>query len=77
MASPTNSRSSEDLEKNSDNTRHVDAVEVKEKAPDTFYVNKYGALGPFMQKLFEIGVEARGVERVPEDQRNPKNAWNK
>ncbi|KIP11708.1 hypothetical protein PHLGIDRAFT_99130 [Phlebiopsis gigantea 11061_1 CR5-6] len=29
-----------------------------------------------MQKLFASGVEARGVERVPEDQRETKNVWN-
>lgn len=78
MASPAHSLSSEDVEKKSLDGQHVDATryEVKEEAPETFYVNRYGALGPFMQKLFKHGVEARGVERVPEDQRNPKNSWN-
>lgn len=79
MTSPAHSVSSEDVEKKSFDGQHVDAAryEVKEETPETFYVNKYGALGPFMQKLFKHGVEARGVERVPEDQRTPKNSWNK
>ena len=38
---------------------------------------KYGRLGPVLQKLFASGVEARGVERVPEDQRETKHIWNK
>ena len=50
---------------------------VKEEAPESFYVSKYGALGPVLQKLFASGVEARGVERVPEDQCDPKHTWNK
>ncbi|EJD03007.1 uncharacterized protein FOMMEDRAFT_156365 [Fomitiporia mediterranea MF3/22] len=49
----------------------------KEVAPETFYASKYGALGPMFAKLFDSGVEARGIERVPEDQRDPKNTWNK
>lgn len=46
-------------------------------APDLALVQRYGRLGPFLAKLFESGVEARGVERVPEDQRETKNMWNK
>lgn len=38
---------------------------------------RYGKLGPIMQKLFASGVEARGVERVPESERENKNVWNK
>ncbi len=38
---------------------------------------KYGKLGPVMQRIFASGVEARGVERVPEDQRENKHVWNK
>ena len=52
-------------------------VGVKEEAPESFYVSKYGALGPVLQKLFVSGVEARGAERVPEDQRDPKHTSNK
>lgn len=55
----------------------VDVVKVKDEAPDTYYVNKYGPLGPILAKLFASGVEARGVERVPEDQREEKHTWNK
>lgn len=50
---------------------------VREEDPEVLYVSKYGRLGPIMARLFASGVEARGVERVPEDQRDPKNTWNK
>ncbi len=40
-------------------------------------VKRYGRLGPLLSKLFASGVEARGVERVPEDERETKNMWNK
>ncbi|KAF8990473.1 cytosine-purine permease [Cyathus striatus] len=39
-------------------------------------VARFGPLGPLIGKLFEIGVEARGVERVPEDQRDDTHYWN-
>ena len=55
----------------------VNEVKVKEEQPESYYVQKYGALGPVLQKLFASGVEARGVERVPEDQRSTRNMWNK
>ena len=48
-----------------------------ERSPDAVYVNRYKRFGPWMSKLFASGVEARGVERVPEDQRDSKNMWNK
>ena len=54
----------------------VDAT-VKEKEPDEFYISRFGFLGPFLGKLFSSGVEARGVERVPEDQREKTHLWNK
>ena len=38
---------------------------------------RYGKLGPVMQRIFASGVEARGVERVPENERETKNVWNK
>ena len=38
---------------------------------------RYGKLGPIMQRLFASGIEARGVERVPENERETKNVWNK
>lgn len=70
----------------------MDAYEDKEKGspspvlrpdvdsdvdPSQAIVARFGALGPFIANLFEIGIEARGVERVPEDQRDDKFAWNK
>ncbi|KAH0835002.1 cytosine-purine permease [Lanmaoa asiatica] len=40
-------------------------------------VKRFGIFGPLLSKLFNSGVEARGVERVPEHQRETKNYWNK
>ncbi|KAI0685083.1 cytosine-purine permease [Cytidiella melzeri] len=37
---------------------------------------RYGKLGPAMQRIFASGVEARGVERVPESEREYKHFWN-
>lgn len=52
-----------------------------ETAPDDSLIAdryaRYGALGPVMQRLFASGVEARGIERVPESERESKNIWNK
>ncbi|EIW87465.1 cytosine-purine permease [Coniophora puteana RWD-64-598 SS2] len=55
-----------------------DVYEVRsaEVAPENTIARRFGALGPILTKLFNSGVEARGVERVPEDQRETKNAWN-
>lgn len=50
---------------------------VAEEAPDNVIVSRFGFMGGFLSKLFASGVEARGVERVPEDQRETKNTWNK
>lgn len=79
MASHSSSVSSpinDDKEKYAgDVQQHV--APVKEEAPETFYASKYGALGSVLSRLFASGVEARGVERVPEDQRESKRAWNK
>ncbi|KAI0778628.1 cytosine-purine permease [Trametes elegans] len=47
-----------------------------EAAPERVLVHRYGRFGPLLAKLFASGVEARGVERVPEDQRETKNMWN-
>ncbi|KAJ6508498.1 permease for cytosine/purines, uracil, thiamine, allantoin-domain-containing protein [Mycena sanguinolenta] len=61
------------------------SYEDKEKNPTTFetardedVINKFSGsvMGGFMARLFASGVEARGVERVPEDQRETKNMWN-
>ncbi|KAI6135916.1 permease for cytosine/purines, uracil, thiamine, allantoin-domain-containing protein [Pisolithus sp. B1] len=47
-----------------------------EVAPDQAIAKRFGAFGPFLEKLFASGIEARGVERVPEDQRETRNTWN-
>ena len=79
MALSASTRTSADKEKDyGDDERHVQVNQVyAEEHPDAYYVEKYGALGPAFQKLFSNGVEARGVQRVPEDERDPKNMWNK
>lgn len=45
--------------------------------PGHAIVARFGFLGPFISKLFELGVEARGVERIPEDIRDETHIWNK
>lgn len=52
-------------------------VPILEAAPEDVYVRRFGRFGPVLAKLFNSGVEARGVERVPEDQRETRNEWNK
>ncbi|KAJ7241711.1 cytosine-purine permease [Mycena haematopus] len=47
-----------------------------EISPDDAIVKRFAFMGPVLSKLFESGVEARGVERVPEDQRDGRNMWN-
>ena len=47
-----------------------------ERDPDSALANRFGSVGPLLSKVFASGVEARGVERVPEDQRGNKHAWN-
>ncbi|KAI9566325.1 cytosine-purine permease [Boletus coccyginus] len=51
-------------------------VYAAEDAPDTVIAKRLGVFGPMVSKLFKSGVEARGVERVPENQRETKNSWN-
>lgn len=48
-----------------------------EAAPDRVIARRFGRLAPILLRLFASGVEARGVERVPENQRVSKNAWDK
>ncbi|KAJ6621821.1 hypothetical protein B0H10DRAFT_947095 [Mycena sp. CBHHK59/15] len=69
--SPSPTHSYEDKEKSP-------AVEhnTLETSPDDVIVNRFAFMGPALSKLFASGVEARGVERVPEDQRETKNTWN-
>ncbi|KAG6333319.1 hypothetical protein ID866_5767 [Astraeus odoratus] len=56
-------------------TSTVDASEA-EIAPAKAIARRFGTFGPLLEKLFASGVEARGVERVPEDQRETRNMWN-
>jgi hypothetical protein len=51
--------------------REIDA------APDLVMARRFGRLGLFLSRLFASGIESHGVERVPENQRESKNAWNK
>ena len=75
---PPSSYSSDDKEKGFIPEVEVD---VDQTAPDDSVIAdrfaRYGKLGPFLQKVFASGVEARGVERVPENERETKNMWNK
>ena len=64
-----------DTEKGSYVEQHVE--DVKEEAPEAFYISKYKAVGPLLKRLFSFGVEARGIERIPEDQRDSKNSWDR
>ncbi|TFK32555.1 cytosine-purine permease [Crucibulum laeve] len=47
-----------------------------DRDPSHAIVARFGALGPLLARLFDSGVEARGVERVPEDQRDDVHYWN-
>ena len=51
--------------------------DIAERAPEAVIVKRYGRLGPVLERMFAHGVEARGVERVPEDERSSKNMYNK
>lgn len=57
-------------------TTTTSASPVQEVAPDAAIVHRFGKFGGWMGSLFAAGVEARGVERVPEDDRETKNSWN-
>ncbi|KAJ7095711.1 permease for cytosine/purines, uracil, thiamine, allantoin-domain-containing protein [Mycena belliarum] len=70
---PSPAHSYEDNEKN---TGPQGSAPDSEASPDDVLVNRFGFMGPALAKLFASGVEARGVERVPEDQRENKNMWN-
>lgn len=52
-------------------------VNPTEAEPSQAIVARFGVLGPFLAKLFDLGVEARGVERVPENMRDETHFWNK
>lgn len=49
---------------------------LAEKEPDRVLASRTSVLGKLYQRFFSMGVEARGVERVLEDDRDPKNALN-
>ena len=68
-----------DLSHNKEESHVTDSLAVasSEAAPEAALLRRYGRLGPLLSRLFANGVEARGVERVPEDQRETKNMWNK
>lgn len=55
----------------------VAEFDTAEHAPEAVIVKRYGRLGPILERMFAHGVEARGVERVPEDERSSKNMYNK
>jgi hypothetical protein len=61
----------EDKEKGPDDDHHAII------SPEPPLPHRFGVLGPAIDKLLASGVEARGVERVPEDERETKNIWNK
>ncbi|KAF8555380.1 hypothetical protein OG21DRAFT_1507789 [Imleria badia] len=65
-----------DREKGVENGDTEASESAVEDAPDQVIVNRFGVFGPLLSKFFKIGVEARGVERVPENQRETKNSWN-
>jgi hypothetical protein len=58
---------------------HVQTARVTEaeEDPSKVYIERFGIFGSFLSKLFASGVEARGIERVPEDQREHRRIWNK
>lgn len=58
---------------------HLGATQLvdEDEAVKNATANRFGALAPALTKLFAIGVEARGVERVLEHERDPKLVWNK
>lgn len=47
-----------------------------EAPPEHAIAARYGPAQAFFKKLFALGVEARGVERVPEDERTDRNSLN-
>lgn len=68
--------SSDDKEKG-----YVAGIDIDQAAPDESAIvdrfARYGKVGSVIRFMLASGVEARGVERVPEDQRETKNMWNK
>lgn len=59
-------------------TRESDPPEyVGEQNFNRNAAQRFGTFAPIMEKLFDYGLEIRGVERVLEVERDPKLLWNK
>ena len=73
---PPSSYTDDDKEKG-----YAPDVEVDQLAPNESVIvdrfARYGKVGSFIRFMLASGVEARGVERVPEDERETKNMWKK
>ncbi|KAJ4472412.1 permease for cytosine/purines, uracil, thiamine, allantoin-domain-containing protein [Lentinula lateritia] len=69
--------SAEDSEKAYSSSAGDDVPEYAgERAVNKKAAERFGVFAPVMEKLFDYGVEARGVERVLENERDPKLLWN-
>ncbi|KAJ3773825.1 permease for cytosine/purines, uracil, thiamine, allantoin-domain-containing protein [Lentinula raphanica] len=70
--------STEDNEKALSSPRDsTDVAEyLGERALNKRTAERFGVFAPVMEKLFDYGVEARGVERVLENERDSKLLWN-
>ncbi|KAG1782324.1 permease for cytosine/purines, uracil, thiamine, allantoin-domain-containing protein [Suillus placidus] len=66
----------EDEEKSVAGLEDTQDVYAIEAAPDRVIVRYFGKLRPLLSRLFASKVEARGVERMPENQRESKNIGN-
>jgi purine-cytosine permease-like protein len=53
-----------------------DSEQVGERNVNKKAAERFGVFAPIMEKMFDYGVEARGVERVLENERDPKLLWN-
>lgn len=65
----------EDEEKSVSRLEDAQNVCATKAAPDCVIARRFGKLG-LLPRLFASGIETRGVERIPENQRESKNAWN-
>lgn len=52
------------------------ATNVEEYQPEKVVPERFGKFGNFLDRIFSMGVEARGIERVPDDERESKHALN-
>jgi hypothetical protein len=76
------SSSEKDFEKGDDHvitTVAPDNKELAERNPDSWILTRFGGrdtwYGRLFAKLFDLGVEARGVEWVREEDRQSKPGW--